>query len=439
MDSSFIIKGLSFVLLFGTLSTTYPQQLSRLYTAGSALGYMPELGFHSPFEESAFLEWEAEGEPKRLKLLLATDVGSNDAFGEKVEQAIGEAIQFLEAKDIYAKKPKAQVNMIKKEAKKRFLKTYDVSSGFSEIFAQKKYNYFTATALYSLLLDYFEIPYVIRADAFVAFLIAFPGSLDETSIALIQPENIGMIETNAQYAYLGYLVNNNILKREKLVGQNVNSEEMFYQYYLPEESIYFHQLLGMIYMFKGLSANSVMNGELAVQNLEKAFILYPSLAMKYNLQTAHQINFSRINKNPKEASDSWPKLQKMGGTNELNETVAPLFVELTRKVVSGQLDSATYVYAYENLKLGSDSSLLKDINQFYFKAMANLEARHTKYEGALAWLDRLEDSSINNATRNLIDLYIGKIMEGKSPGEKKLKLKGLKEAYPSLEAAGVFE
>ncbi|RME97989.1 MAG: hypothetical protein D6772_09630, partial [Bacteroidetes bacterium] len=84
----------------------------------------------------------------------------------------------LEAQKVRTKKPARMLAMLQAEVEASFLQQPSLAADFHALIKRGEYNQNTATALYALVLTYFQIPYQLQVQA--AHLVLLPRPDDNT-------------------------------------------------------------------------------------------------------------------------------------------------------------------------------------------------------------------------------------------------------------------
>jgi tetratricopeptide (TPR) repeat protein len=239
--------------------------------------------FTSKFEQIIFTQYLDSTNPDPVQLLLAFNYNPENAI--TIRTKIQEIIDELEKKNIGGKSIKKQVKLIYKYAHTSLLQKYDEQKSFYDVIETGEYNCVTASALYAILLDHFNIAYVIKETPRHVYLVADPN-LNHIMIESTMPRG-GVVthDEKTQRNYVEFLVNNKLISLEEFQTNTII--DLFNKhYYQQENNINLQELTAIQYYNKGVFLFDEQRYEDAVSNLEKANIIYPSNSIKYMLSAA---------------------------------------------------------------------------------------------------------------------------------------------------------
>ena len=239
--------------------------------------------FSNDFEKNAFAAVEANS-PSSYDLLHA--VNYNKALYDKGQQEIDAHIAALKAKKIDKKPLKKQIQTIYKSTHSRFLKKYEEEAYFNQIFENGNYNCVSASALYAIVFDQFEINYAIKETPTHVYLIADTNGL-QTMIETTTP-GTGVVPFNDAYKKesVDYMYANKMISEEEY--SNTSTDALFKKLFLTDQSIDLNELAALQYYNKAIflmGDEKYMGG---ADYLRKAALIYPSNGIVYNRHIALQ-------------------------------------------------------------------------------------------------------------------------------------------------------
>ncbi|SKC75311.1 hypothetical protein [Ohtaekwangia koreensis] len=197
-----------------------------------------------------------------LSLYSATD--SRDA---STAELLG-FVDKLEAKKDGFKHDKAFLNYLFTKTHQRFLRNYTEYSSFNELLSKGYYNCLTATALYAILLDHFDVPYQIIETNYHIFLMA------ETTDGQVLLET-----TDPAHGFTDS--NNEIEKRISIYRKNAiqktNKDKQYYHFSFDlYNDVNLDEMLGLLYYNHAIKAYNNRQWVNSISYLEKASTLYQS-------------------------------------------------------------------------------------------------------------------------------------------------------------------
>lgn len=254
--------------------------------------------YNSDFEKNIFNKIEHGEDYKYRELYSAIDY-ENKTYDTTIN-LIEKTKQDLDSKKIASKKIKKQIKEIVKYVSFHFLKTEKKDATFKDIIVYKNYNSTSASLLYSILFDYYKIPYTINEINTHQFLTVF----SEGKEIIIQPnKNLKTIQSyNSDFKtnFVKYIKENSLLATD--FDKNNSDEEIFSKHYQNKNIITKTQLASLQYYNKALSLANTNQLKEALPYAEKAFLLSKDgkTTFYYNLVLANVINldFDRKKYNP---------------------------------------------------------------------------------------------------------------------------------------------
>lgn len=238
--------------------------------------------YKSEYEKRAFLKQLNTDQGNPLELLLSFN------YTEDIESRFASKLlkikKYLGKKSVDEKKLKRQVLETVKYIQKDYLKEYDPTASFNDLILEGRYNYISATALYALIFDEYNIPYSIIENP------------EHLYLSVGDPENPIYIKTvknkNQSYyydiqfkiEYVDFLIQNQLITID--TSQKTYIDNLFEEHFLREKNIDLIQLAAHQYSSRGLSNLGKNSLEEAAVDLEKAHILYNSFRNQYAYNAA---------------------------------------------------------------------------------------------------------------------------------------------------------
>lgn len=201
-----------------------------------------KLHFHSELEKQAF-QLKGNNLEEQILQLLAVNPKMEMNDVKKVKMRLEMHFKLLETKGVRKKKIKKATKLIFDETHAKFLNKYEFYAEFHQIFENGVYNCVTASALYALIFDHFDIPYEIREIPSHVYVIAYPKT---ENIIVETTDPINGIYAVDKKKYVEELAKMKIISQQEV---NVKSTDELYSTYVEEEEkpIDMHQLIGDLY------------------------------------------------------------------------------------------------------------------------------------------------------------------------------------------------
>ena len=181
--------------------------------------------YSSKFEDGVFNQFRKDS-ANTYDLLNA--VNYKEELYAKGKRQINAHINSLKSQNLHLKPLKKQIQTIYKSSHSKFFSKYEAEAYFNEIFENGNYNCVTASALYALIFDAFNINYAIKETPTHVYLIADTSNL-QTLIESTLPGS-GVVTYNEKFKkdYIEYLNANKIISDKEY--KNSTTEELFRTY-----------------------------------------------------------------------------------------------------------------------------------------------------------------------------------------------------------------
>ncbi|UII21999.1 hypothetical protein [Fulvivirga ligni] len=419
MRSALITFIFSFITLFAT--------------AQDSLVYYQELSFSSELEEKAFSDFFLHGQQNYLELFMATSPLSTTGNYNVANQKIETEINSIDKEKLFKKKPEKRVKALYDQIHADFLSKYELQNNFTEIFTNGNYNCVSASALYSLFFESFEIPYAIKESPTHVYVIAYPKS----ARILVESTDPGGKFIVFDDRYKSDFVNR--MKSAKLISEaEYNSKtvsQLFDQYYFSEEEIGLKELVGIQYSNEALYKLEKENYLGAYEDLKKSYLLYPSKKVSSMLMMVNSILLSRADYYDSTAVQQLNQLSRFKEYGFTNDDMLAEFGRLTNDILINHTDFDRYAQAYVTLTPSfKDEELRKEVDfVFNYENGRILYNRH-KYSEALSYLEKAYNLKSDNA--NIEELLVANIIQQTRSQSNNIAtiafLEKRKETHPAL-------
>lgn len=258
----FILNGLYFV---------------KSQTLPDSLVLFSDLKFHSDFEKNAITQFVLTGKDTFM-LFLAIDESMNIETAEKCSVRFNNFLSNpVKLKDtpVYSKK---QIKKIFQWVHDGFLQKYNELEFFPQIFLQGNYNCVTASMLYSLIFNRFNIPYKIIQSQNHVYLVANPG-VESIIIETTDPGLVGGdISRDYKYIYVKNLRAAKMISESEIRKKSV--DELFHERHYKGTEAVFINFSGFEYFNKGLKKLKDQDISKAYEYIQKAYFFFPDEQVK---------------------------------------------------------------------------------------------------------------------------------------------------------------
>jgi hypothetical protein len=252
---------------------------------------LAEISYSSVAERVAIHAALVDKKPDYFSLFNYANLAKN-------EQSKAKFYSYLKGLDLEnkgGKKNSKRVKYVYENVHQAFLTKYQAKNHFSEIFENGYYNCVSATALYSMAFDYFQIPYAIKEKPNHVYPVAYPQS----DLVVVETTNpmVGSIAFSDQFKRL-YVEN---LRKQKLVSnqevQNTDPTKLFDQYFFrAETNITLDQLVGIQYMNNGIFKFEDDDFINSYKLWEKAYLFYKTDQVINGLVVSYYNAFQNLSK-----------------------------------------------------------------------------------------------------------------------------------------------
>jgi hypothetical protein len=244
-----------------------------------------EIKFESQSEKNNFeaLKYTKQNE-QLLSLFISTskNIKSNNA-----EADLDNFIEKIREKTS-SKEEAEKIEYIIQKVNKTYLKSYQLKSGFSEIFENGNYNCISSIALYGIVLTKLNIPYQIKEENKGIYIIAYPNS---KSIVIESSKGQTSCFTYAEHyrdKYSKSMFFAGLIPKAEF--EKGYSEELFSNYYFSSKPITLLQLASIQYHQLSLISSEERQKQEAIILAQKAYYLDASvrnqITLKYHIINA---------------------------------------------------------------------------------------------------------------------------------------------------------
>ena len=230
------------------------------------------LQFNSAFEAASIEAFLSDSNSSYVDLFSCVNFEISDT--ESFENEINDLVANIDVSQYSVKKRSKLIKDVYEQVHKKFLKKYAEVNYFSDIFQYGNYNCVSATALYGIIFEKLDIPYVIKEAPTHVYLVAYPN--EEQIIVETTSPTFGYIEMKADFKkeYVNYLAENKIISASELRNSSVDA--LFNEYYFDELEIKLEELIGLQYYNDAIVKLADKKFEEAYHQLLKAQSFYKS-------------------------------------------------------------------------------------------------------------------------------------------------------------------
>jgi tetratricopeptide (TPR) repeat protein len=344
-----------------------------------------ELIYFSELESSSFRDF-FNGNPDYLAMIASINPDTDERELELYRDWLGETILQIKNKKFDKLDGENKIDRIVKHVDRSLLISYKQDSDFDDLFNRGEYNYFTAAAVYSFILERLNIPCEISETSSQIYLVAWP----EGEKIRLDPSGQGnqffMFDHETRTSFVEFLYNQGYIDR--ITYKNTNTRDLFQQYYFTDNGLRLRELIGMLYLNSSVILTMVNQMSDAYAQLEKAFILYPSYKTQFMLLA--QLNthlLERDYRNPLYLG-YLIKAIRLTGYGIEKEYIGSYLQDIVDRILVMEEDREGFEYIYEYLVKYMPEGDLKTAFTFsYLYETGRIEFNNTRYAKALDCLE----------------------------------------------------
>ncbi len=315
--------------------------------------------FNSEFEKQLFINRFNDPTVDIINWFMAVDYEyACQNFIDKIHKE-SENLQKVTQSQTIQKKLKTAYTKVKNE----YCKNYIDDCFFNELFASGNYNCVTASAIYSIMFNYLNIPYTIILKENQVYVIA---NQDQNPFIIKPNPNLAIRTYSNEFmsSFIEYLYSRKIIFDTEFKSENTFT--LFTKYYISERPINLKQLCGILYLNKGINYYYKSNFEEALKNFEKAVLLYPS-NFNFYMQSNAAVNLLSEDQQKKKFNGKTlaKYLISNGASSKALNIAKDYFNYATNELVLNHPNIQQYDKFYSEMKQFVDSVSMIDFTQIY--------------------------------------------------------------------------
>ena len=237
--------------------------------------------YSSDFERKQFSEYNKNGKFDAINFLFCLDTTVTEVKATQLKEKLNLFFTEKLAPIVTGKNKDKTLKLFFNEIHDKLLRKYVTNARFEFLLDQGEYNCLTASALYAMAFERFNIPYQLRSTIDHVYVIVNPGP-GETIIETTDPQN-GVYQYSDQYkkSYIERQVKTKMISKDEYNSSNV--EALFQKYFYTADTIDLKQLAGYHYYNNAIDLIGKENFTEATNQLMKAYMLNRSAKVEYLL------------------------------------------------------------------------------------------------------------------------------------------------------------
>lgn len=396
-----------------------------------------ELVYFSELEKSSFRDF-LDGNPDYLSMIAAINPDTDERELKLYREWVDEIIRNIRSKKFDQLSEENKIERIKRYVIKALLISYEYKADFDDLFRFGNYNYFTAAAIYSFILDQFGIPYEIYELPTYIKLVAYPGD-QQIAFETTKPGyQFFMFDHETRINFVKFIHKQGVI--DDITFSNISTRNLFEQYYFAGYGLTIREMIGMLYINSAVDLMLGDRNQDSYAQLEKAFILHPSYKSQFLLLVNLNNYLLKMDyHNPLDLGYliKASRLIDHGVDRKLIETYLE---DIVNTVLVKEEDQEGFDYIYEYLQdYLLDENLKINFTFHYLHQSGRLAFNNARYAKALDYLEpaydiRPEDKRI----RSLLVRSLGGYSTVNSPGFVLEKIQQYDTAYTKITGEGIY-
>ena len=373
-------------LLFPILLAMYVHSLSGQQP--DSLFSLDELTYNSVFEKDAVYDFFHSENPDYLSLFIASSGKTSLADYQKIRDNYTSFYQKLNTKKLKTNSEPKKIKTIYKTVHDQYFKKYELKTKFGEIFSSGNFNCVTASALYAIILNDMGVPFIVKETPVHVYLVAYPD-VKNIKIESTDPlDGYYYYDQRGKTSFIDYLLKNKLISEEEY--RNSQPDEIFNKYFYSDKDIHLRELLGLHYLNQGVYKIMDKNLKEGYNELEKAYVFYPSERVRFLLLSTLSELINNQNYTEPEYIQYLAKVARFRNYGARPEDIQNEFIRITNYHLINRSNVAYYDSVYNYLISNiQDDEINNEINFIYyfekgrfFYAKGMNQAAHECFSGA---------------------------------------------------------
>lgn len=365
--------------------------------------------FSNESEKAIFKDYNDSLKIEPLDLLLSFDYSEQNE--ELIKNRLNDIYEALNLKGISSKSRKKQIKIIYKYVHDALLKKYVEKAFFNDQFINGTYNCVTATALFALVLDHFNIPFLIKEMPTHVYIVGDPGASDVLIETTLPSQGAVYFDEKYKKEFVMYLVNNKIVSQDEFNQHSI--DYLFNEHFDQNKNIDLIQLAALLYYNNGIFKFQASNFKESARSFEKAYLLYPSNSIKfsYSIALGSVLDHQSLNKTYEGKSLAKFLNLNINSPEAINSGETYFNVVSNNMIIEHQHVEEYKKYYNDFRDYLTDSVDMERYSQTYYRMLGYNDFAKGNYSGSIRWLNFAYLSNPDNLEiRELIETVSIKLM-----------------------------
>jgi tetratricopeptide (TPR) repeat protein len=355
-----------------------------------------EIRYSNDYEKLQFDRFFIHNETDFLRLFLASAATMNESTAISCEQAFRTFLADLGQKAPPSKSPQKRIKTIYRQTHNHFFKQYELNTAFPDIFNNGNFNCVTASALYGIMLQSSNIPFVVHETPVHVYLVAYP---EKESIKIESTDPLlGYLNFDQRFKkqYVDYLHDKKLISEKEF--STISTDNLFNKYYFTDRVVMLKELLGIQYINNAIGFFNERKLEKGYHEMEKAYLFYPCEKVKFIMLTALVEILGKENYDKLSDLEYFIRITRYPDDVITAEDIRSEFVKITNYHLISQSNAVYYDRIYEYLKENIRyEKYKKDISFIYFYEKGRFMLNRSRIKEALPLLEEAYKINPDNA------------------------------------------
>jgi hypothetical protein len=403
-----------------------------LHLSAQKIVLLDELNFHSDFEKFAFNDLEKS---TSFDLLFAVNPSTTKKEKKSYQKQLTDFYSILEKKNVRKKKTKRAVRTILWQVRKHFLKEYKENALFHQVFKDGIYNCVTASAIYALTLEHFNIPYEIRELPTHTYIVVAPQT---ENIILESTDSLGSLYAIQQANFIRNIAKAKLIKETEISKNSVDN--LYYKYMADEErTIDVKGLAGNLYYNESLQNLKEQSYLEALNLINKSLYLPPRPNAQYAKISAQLELASKANvENYQSLKYVFDLLEYKAYRSATENNIKYYNHQITKKYLIDDFDKNAYLERHDYLVSQLDTvqflALYNEIQILHFKQLDYADYLREEVDTSMNYLNSAYQIAPNDLViQNLIMEEITLILIDTRYEKRENRLNTYRKKFPFIE------
>jgi len=289
-----------------------------------------EIKFTSDFEKKAFHKYFKENNQDFALELFLSPSPNGPAQILMAKAKLEELFKKLEGAGLDAKKPEKRLKTITDLVKSSFLRHYTPIVDFGELFSSGTYNSVNASALYAMVFDKLNIPYVIQETPTQVYLVTYPEQQKIPVETTTPTFSYRIFDAKYQEAFVNDLKNAHLISDAE--SSAFTTEALFARHFFASRNLSLAELIGLNYLNESYQRSDNNDYVAAFKLCEKSYLFFPSSRCGFVMTNLSVLAMNQ-KMSPQERALALAKLSRFQNFGITVEAIQGEFMKINEEVL----------------------------------------------------------------------------------------------------------